>query len=363
MNLKLEIEQELGMKLEQDPSLDSEPESNEESNSTLINKIGLVRDKLSVLKAELEKFESDGNDENSRRRSVKRLGQAVSHTIETYMDKEGKNIESFLHKVELLQADIEAFENGAQMLNHYNNSIYESLQPDPKMMEDQEELHNDLANKIPLILMELEKICLRNEQLEETHKDSAYLRIRRSQYSLLSQRASKAIMSYFQNQITYQEKCDLRANHQFKLVSSLTNLHSDHVFRLLYVHDPNNMEEITRRAKVTGNKLAKQAFADLEHLRKESNRIHISNQNLSEPIFETMNLLSMEYQNNATNSLQYQQEHVIDFHSDEEKVNESSSRYFNKFKTFFATRKNSIICFLLLCMLIEVFMILFDSDF
>ena len=82
-------EQELGMKLEQDPSLDSEPESNEESNSTLINKIGLVRDKLSVLKAELEKFESDDN-ENSRRGSVKRLGQKVTHTIETYMDKEGK---------------------------------------------------------------------------------------------------------------------------------------------------------------------------------------------------------------------------------------------------------------------------------
>ena len=124
------------MKLEQVPSLDSEPESNEESNSTLINKIGVVRDKLSVLKAELEKFESD-NDENSRRRSVKRLGQKVSHTIEIYMDKEGKKIESFLHKVESLQAAIETFENDAQMLNHFNNSIYQSLKPDPKMMEDQ----------------------------------------------------------------------------------------------------------------------------------------------------------------------------------------------------------------------------------
>ena len=345
------------MKLEQSPSLDSEPGSNEESNRTLINKIGVVRDKLSVLKAELEKFESDDN-ENSRRGSVKRLGQKVTHTIETYMDKEGKKIESFLHKVELLQVDIEAFENGAQMLNHYNNSIYASLQPNPKMMEDQKELHNNLTEKIPLILLELEKISLRNEELDDTQNESAYLRIRQSHYSLLSQRASKAIMKHFQNQITYKEKCDLRAHHQFKLVSSLTNLHSDHVLLLLSENDPDNPEDISRRSKVIGNKLAKQAFADLEHLRKESNRIHISNQNLSEPIFETMNLLSMEYQNNATNSLQYQQEHVIDFSSNEEKVNESLSRYFKTFKTFFATKKNSIIGFLLFCMLIEVFIII-----
>ena len=346
------------MKLEQVPSLDSEPESNEESNNILKNKIGVVRDKLSVLKAELEKLESDDDDENTRRGSVKRLGRKVSHTIETYMDKEGKKIESFLHKVESLQEAIETFENDAQMLNHYNNSIYESLQPDPKMMEDQKELHNGLAEKIPLILQEVEKISLRNEELEETPNESAYLRIRQSQYSLLAQRASKAIMTHFQNQITYQEKCDLRAHHQFKLVSNLTNLHSDHVFLLLSENGPDNPEDISRRRKVTGNKLAKQAFADLEHLRKESNRIHISNQNLSEPIIETITLLSMGYQNNATNSLKYQQEHVIDFQSNEEKVNESLSRYFRTFKNFFATKKNSIICFLLFCMMIEIFIII-----
>ena len=287
---------------------------------------GFIVDKTPILKASIK---SHNDNEDKSKASIRRFSRKVSKSLDLKRDRESKRIYNFSRQIKYFNIAIEMFENHSEKLKHLNHSILTSVQPEPKKIEDREELHNDLEESIPLFLSELEKIYLRNNKLKLQEGETAYVRIRQGQYSLLATRISTAIMQHTLNQIDYQEKCDSRASTQFKLVSELTKIPSEHVTSLLNQNSP---VDAYRRDKINKNILARHALAEVESLRKESNNVDESNLNLSEPIIEAMQLMSKKRENDVSNSIQYQVDHVSEYIPDERTESQLTSTYQKPFK-------------------------------
>ena len=337
----------------------------EDQSTDKVPKIGIVRDRLAELRA--LSTESDVSNEDRRRDSGQSFGQLSSFFIEFRENKEGKKIKKFLQKVELMNTTIECFENDAEMLRTLNHSIYEDIQNTSDLTEAYKKLQSDLYKRFPMILLELEKIEKRNkeleEKLEEDQIESAYLRIRKIQYSLLSQRAATAIINHLQNNVAYPEKCDERAGIQFIIVSDLTHLPSEIVREILIENDPNNAQVNPNRLKVRTKIFAKYALYVLEFLRTESERIDSSNENLSKPIFLAIDCLALEYDNDAQTSIQYQLERVKDFSSKEMEPNKRLLKRLQMLSKFFHRKIFAIVMFVFIVLIIELFIaILYHSQ-
>ena len=327
----------------------------------------LTKDRLPALQAELRR---DGNGDSNMRRISRRL----SHSIEVYKDNEIKRIcchkkkmNRFLRLAEKIHTAIERIRNAAEKIEYINNAVYDSFQPDPKMFNDLQELHDKINGGVPPILNQLENIHLKNQKLEELQESSAYLRIRRNQYSSLFHQISVVIVKHQQEQIAYRQKCDSRAFNQCNIITNATEklgycISREDIVSLLL---RNSTTDVKNREKVNESFFARAALFDLELKTSEARRSRISLQYLSDPFKEVLELMVRNTwlgNDNMTDSIQYQVDNVNNYIPLPKKQNQYLSKYSKNVSSFFTSNKNcfilSLLIFIIVFIILEFFKLL-----
>ena len=126
------------------------------------------------------------------------------------------NVE-FFKKVEEIMEHIEKMKADVEEVKRVQSSILSSPGSDDKLKHQLDDLMTTIKKSSNVVRGRLKTMEQEIEKLEESGEQSADLRIRKTQHSMLLQKFVHTMTDYNQTQVDYRERCKSRIQRQLEI--------------------------------------------------------------------------------------------------------------------------------------------------
>nr|BAK03506.1 predicted protein [Hordeum vulgare subsp. vulgare] len=203
----------------------------------------MTKDRLAALKAA-----QDENDEDDVR---------INMDSSVFM-------EEFFIQVEEIRGNVENIQKYVNEVKKLHSTILASPTTDDKIKDELEERMAEIKKTAQRVRQKLKAMESHIEQEEsDSSRQSADLRIRKTQHSTLSRKFIEVMNDYNNAQIDYRERCKARIQRQLEITGKMTN--EEEIERMLESGNP----QIFTEGILIETKQAKERLAEIEARHKD----------------------------------------------------------------------------------------------
>jgi len=173
-------------------------------------------------------------------------------------------MEEFFNQVEDIRNNVESIQKFVNEVKKLHSTILAAPTTDDTVKNELEERMGEIKRTAQKVRQKLKAMESHIEQEEsESSRQSADLRIRKTQHSTLSRLFIEVMNEYNNAQIDYRERCKARIQRQLEITGKKTD--EDEIERMLESGNP----QIFTEGILMETKIAKQTLADIEARHKD----------------------------------------------------------------------------------------------
>jgi len=215
-------------------------------------------------------------------------------------------MEEFFNQVEDIRTNVENIQKFVNEVKKLHSTILAAPTTDDTVKNELEERMGEIKRTAQKVRQKLKAMESHIEQEEsESSRQSADLRIRKTQHSTLSRLFIEVMNEYNNAQIDYRERCKARIQRQLEITGKKTD--EDEIERMLESGNP----QIFTEGILMETKIAKQTLADIEARHKDILKLEQSIKELHD-MFMDMAML-VESQGEMIDRIEFNIQQSVDF--------------------------------------------------
>lgn len=215
-------------------------------------------------------------------------------------------MEEFFKQVDDIRDNVGAIHKFVNEVKKLHSTILAAPTTDDKVKDELEERMAEIKKTAQKVRQKLKAMESHIEQEEsDSSRQSADLRIRKTQHSTLSRKFIEVMNDYNNAQIDYRERCKARIQRQLEITGKKTD--EDEIERMLESGNP----QIFTEGILIETKQAKQTLADIEARHKDILKLEQSIKELHDMFMDMAMLVESQgemidnIENNMMNTVQY----------------------------------------------------------
>ncbi|RNA22046.1 syntaxin-1A isoform X2, partial [Brachionus plicatilis] len=215
-------------------------------------------------------------------------------------------MEEFFNQVEDIRSNVESIHKYVNEVKKLHSTILAAPTTDDKIKDELEDRMAEIKKTAQKVRQKLKTMESHIEQEEsDSSRQSADLRIRKTQHSTLSRKFIEVMNDYNNAQIDYRERCKARIQRQLEITGKKTD--EEEIERMLESGNP----QIFTEGILMETKVAKQTLADIEARHKDILKLEQSIKELHD-MFMDMAML-VESQGEMIDRIEFNIQQSVDF--------------------------------------------------
>jgi syntaxin 1A len=216
-------------------------------------------------------------------------------------------MEEFFKQVDDIRDNVSSIHKFVNEVKKLHSTILAAPTTDDKVKDELEERMAEIKKTAQKVRQKLKAMESHIEQEEsDSSRQSADLRIRKTQHSTLSRKFIEVMNDYNNAQIDYRERCKARIQRQLEITGKKTD--EDEIERMLESGNP----QIFTEGILIETKIAKQTLADIEARHKDILKLEQSIKELHDMFMDMAMLVESQGEmiDNIENNMQNTQNYV-----------------------------------------------------